>query len=132
MAEDPTGHGAVSIRGYTELRRTLGLYGKEIDKALRKDLRSLAKPVQQKAESLMRTNVRNIGSSWWKAKVGVSKSLVYVAPVKKGVKKGEFKRRSFADIAIPLYEEALEGQGDQIAAEITESVNRVGDRLGLT
>lgn len=132
MADESLYAGTVSVRGYTELRRTLGLYGPEIDKALRKDLRSLAKPVQKQAESLMRTEVRNIGSVWWKARVGVSKSLVYVVPARKGPKRGPSKRLSFGQIAQPLYEEALDGHAEEIADGITKSVDAVGNRLGLT
>src|SRR5262245_14795915 len=80
--------GAVALKGMAELSRAFQAAGKESWVAARNGAREVAEPVRAESEMLAITRVRRMARSpqWARMRVGVTTRLVYVAPVKRGVK----------------------------------------------
>lgn len=83
----------VRVEGLRELQRGLKNVGSDFSKKLRGELRAAGESVRSLAESKAESNIRNIGASWargslrnvgapWaRMRVGVTATMVYVAPM---------------------------------------------------
>jgi hypothetical protein len=83
------GENVVRVQGLNGLVRAFGAADKAIKEDLRDALMEAAQPVRSGAQSLASARIRNVGvgSPWARMRVGVEgRSLVYVAPVERGVK----------------------------------------------
>ena len=77
--------GAVSVRGLRELQAGFKRMEEGVGAGLRAALLKLADPVKERAEHLATSDIRNMVSptaevDWWRMKIGISGSAVYVAP----------------------------------------------------
>jgi hypothetical protein len=90
----------VNVRGLRELERLFAAAGPEANRRLRKEMRLVAEPIRSDAEQLAASGITRIGPKWSRMRVGVTRTLVYVAPREKGVRtRGPDPRRrpKFAD-----------------------------------
>lgn len=79
----------VRVQGLNGLVRAFGAADRAIKEDLRDALMEAAQPVRADAQALSTVRIRNVtaGSPWSRMRVGVEgRSLVYVAPVERGVK----------------------------------------------
>lgn len=77
----------VRVENFRELNRA---FAKASDRSFTKEfrgaLREASEPIRRDAEILSATRIRNITRRWARARVGITRSEVYVAPVARGVK----------------------------------------------
>lgn len=88
----------VRVRGLAELNRALRRTDRDVRAGIRKELRGVAEPVRAQAEQLAASEIRNIGHDWSRMRVGITTDTVYVAPRKRGVKRGANKRKNLAPL----------------------------------
>lgn len=117
-------YGLREIQGaYAKLERDtrLGMHG---------TLRDAAEPVQRGAEALSQARITRIGPRWWKMRVGVTRTLVYVAPRQRGIGKGKGadprRRRKFGDL---LMERAMEPALEQNETQVEQLIDRFLDHV---
>lgn len=117
---------AVKVEGLRELDRAFIRADIQLHKQLRTELREAAEPVRADAERLAASQIRNIsaGDPWSEMRTGVTTRLVYVAPKKRGSKRGSLKRRNLAGL---LMERAMQPALDQNEHRI---VSNLDDMLG--
>ena len=132
---------AIQVDGLAELRKAF----LAADKALREDLddalQEAAAPVRSDAQQLAQHTIPHmkVGSSWTLMRIGIDRrdSLVYVAPVERGVKvKGRerFRRPAFANL---LRDRAMEPAAKHNERRVVQrldqmlgEVKRVWERYG--
>jgi hypothetical protein len=121
---------AVRVKGLRELQRAFSVADKKLAKELRSRLRDVAEPVRADAERLAVQEIRNIGIPWSRMRVGITRSLVYVAPVERGVKsKGRASRRrpNLADLLMGrAMSPALEANEGRVLHELEDVLDDVG------
>lgn len=135
----------VVVHGLRELEGAFSEAGGQLKRGLNRNLQHAAEPVARTAEGLAQTRVRNMTSDWAQMRVGVTSTLVYVAPVKRGIKgRGDDPRRrsaptktggpAFADLlmnramepALARHENQIVGEVEEILDRATEEFNRGG------
>jgi hypothetical protein len=112
-----------------ELSAAFAQAGRDASAGLRGAEREAAEPVRRDAEQLAQTKIRRIGKDWWKMRVGVTRTLVYVAPRERGVKtRGADPRRrpAFADL---LMGRAMQPALDQNETTVVDTFERLFDRV---
>lgn len=98
---------------------------------IRRELRGVAEPVRADAESLAASGIRNIGPDWSRMRVGLTPDVVYVAPRKRGVKRGSRKRRNLAPLLMTrALEPALDNNAHLIEQRFGDVLDRVADTFG--
>ena len=117
--------GTVAVEGLRELTRTFNQAPKDVKKAYRAELRSVARPVQATAEGLALSEVRNIGPAWSQFRIGVTQKLVYVAPKQKS-RRG---RRSRPNLARLLADRVTGPALEKNRHRIEHDFDRMLDRL---
>lgn len=118
---------AVYVKGLRELQAALAKADKDIRLGVRKELRDVAEPVRRDAEALAGSSIRNIGERWDDMRVGVTRTMVYVAPRRKGVRAGNPRKRP--NLARLLAARALEPALDRNQHNIRHDLDRVIDRV---
>lgn len=129
--------GAVAVRGLRELNQTFKHAPKDTRREIRDEYRTVAEPVRSTAATLAMSSIRRIPRSpaWAEFRTGVTQTLVYVAPKKRGIKgRGYDPRRRGEGYANPpfsklLAERALEPALEQNRHRIEADFDRMLDRL---
>lgn len=98
---------ALRVRGLRELNRAFARADKRTSKELRDALREVAQPVASDAEALARVEIPNIGQKWPRMRVGVTRTLVYVAPRERGVASRANQRKRRPNLATKMMDEAM-------------------------
>jgi hypothetical protein len=107
---------AVTVRGLRELQAALAKADRETRLGVRGELRQVAEPVRLGAEELAASSIRRIGPRWSKMRVGITRSLVYVAPRERGTRRRQpSSRPNFGTL---LMDRAMQPALDQHASEI--------------
>lgn len=126
----PTSSG-VAIHGLRELEQAFAQAGKKANRELRVELRKVAEPIRSDAESLAASGIRRIGPKWSKMRIGVTRTLVYVAPKERGIKgRGADPRRrpKFADLMEERsFDPALERNKARIEHDVADLFQRVAN-----
>jgi len=134
-----TAAGTVQVTGLRDLQRAFRAADKAVNEDLRDALAEAAQPVKVDAQRLAAHNIRRMqpSSSWARMRVGVSQTLVYVAPVERGVKgRGNNRRRrgygtgppSFADLLMDrALEPALEHNSGRIQNRLDQMLDEVAN-----
>lgn len=100
---------AISVDGLTELNRAFARAERDVRLEFRGTLRKAAKPVKDEAEVLASTDISHMATPpWTKMRVGVTRSLVYVAPRERGVKSKTNRARRRPQFGDTLLDKALE------------------------
>jgi hypothetical protein len=117
----------------TGLREISGAYGKlerETRLGMRAKAREIAAPVQHTAEALAQAKITRIGRRWFKMRIGVTRTLIYVAPRQRGVKgRGPDPRRRGQQFANLLMDKAMEPALEQNEAKIEHAVDELLDHV---
>lgn len=130
---------AIRVRDLTGLNRAFAAAGRAVKDDLRDALIESAEPVRADAKRLALQEITNIRetrrgrSAWSDMRVGVERggSLVYVAPVERGVKtKGRqhLARPNLAPLLMDdAMEPALEQNRDKVARRLEQMLDEVAD-----
>lgn len=121
--------GAVRVRGLAELNRAFKSYDADLHRELRAELRTVAEPVKRSAQQNAVASIRNIGDHWSRMKIGVTTSLVYVAPFSR--RRGGSPRPNLAPQLQAAMDQALDENQGEIAAGLDAMLTRVGDENGF-
>lgn len=76
--------GVVTVKGYRELVRAFARADRAEKKEMRDALKDVADPIRRDSEDLARVRIQHIGSRWPLMRVGLTTSVVYVAPRERG------------------------------------------------
>lgn len=118
------------VEGLRELQRAFSIADKTLAKEMRERLRDVAEPVRADAERLAVQEIRRIGIPWSRMRVGVTRSLVYVAPVERGVKsrgRASRARPNLADLLMGrAMSPALDANQGRVLHELEEVLGDVG------
>lgn len=84
------------------VNRALAHADKEIAAGARKEIDAIGHLVERDAEKLALSTIRNMRRSpaWADMRVGQNNDLVYVVPVRRGVKRGKRKRPNLAPLML--------------------------------
>ena len=128
----------ITLRGMAELQRALARVDRESLRVVQDDFKEVAEPIREGAEELAKTDIRNILSptaevDWWRMRTGVTRTVVYVAPVQRGVKgrpDDPRRRRKFGDILMgKAMEPALAQHAYEVEAAVERSLDRIADHF---
>lgn len=121
---------AVQVKGLRDLQRAFKLADATARRELRDALKEIGEPIARDAEALAVAKIRRIGKAWPQMRVGVTQSLVYVAPKQRGSKQNRALRRpNLFDL---LMGRAMEPALDQNIAGVDAAVGRALDRVGTS
>lgn len=115
---------AIRVQGLQELSRAFGRISADLRAEVRSELAAAGEPVRARGESLARSDIRNIGDRWSQMRIGVTSSLVYVAP--KARRRRGSPRPNLAPL---LMDKALQPALDQSAPEIVAHMDAMLGRL---
>jgi len=126
------------VKGLAEVNYLLSKADKETRLGLRKAEREVAKPISSDAETLTLQNIprTRLGKvEWWRMRIGVTQTLIYVAPKQKGVRgKGPKRRKKFAPLmmeramepALKRHENEIEQRFEHVLDFVAERFNKAG------
>jgi hypothetical protein len=120
---------AVLVEGQADLFRALAKADRESRLFVRREFRSIAKPVADDAEQLALARIRNMPLSpkWAKQRIGVTRRLVYVAPRQRGTRgRGRGRRPNLAEL---LLSRAMNPALHMNEGRIRRSVERAFDDI---
>jgi hypothetical protein len=128
--------GSVAVRGLRDVQRGLKDAEKEVRLGFRKELRAVAQPVADDAAIRAASSIRRIGPDWFKMRVGVTQTSVYVAPRERGVaprsgaRRQTDKRPNLAPLLMDrAMQPALDAHGAQAEKAIEQALDRMCDRF---
>jgi hypothetical protein len=120
----------VVVRGLRELQRDLGRYAVDVKKDLRRELQTVAEPIRTKAQGLAVSNIRNIGPTWERMRIGVIARGVYLAP--KSRRRGGSPRPNLAPLLLDkAMQPAVDGSEAMVVAALEVMLDRVGAENGF-
>ncbi len=107
----------VSVNEVSFVNRALAHASTEMANGARKEIQALGKLVADDAQVLGLLRVDNLHKSpgWSDMRVGQNSELVYVVPVRRGVRRGKRKRPNFA---VEMLEDAMRPAKKKNEAEI--------------
>lgn len=122
------------VKGYNELLRAFDAADRTLTRELRGRLREAAQPVADTAERLTASGppIRNLspGDPWAGMRVGVTRTLVYVAPKERGRRTKDRPGLGRPNLADRLMEDAMSPALDMHAADVEKSMDRLLDEVG--
>lgn len=117
---------AIRVEGLRELNRAFARADQVLHRDLTGGLREAAEPVRADAESLALSSIPRIGLPWSRMRVGVTRRVVYVAPQRRGRKRGR-RRPNLAGL---LMGRAMSPALERNRGEVESRVGRVLDTVG--
>lgn len=124
---------ALRVRGMRELQAALAQADRGTRLGVRRELRELGRPVQQDAQALALGRIPGMARSpqWAGMRVGVTRTLVYVAPKQRGRRnRQQLLRPNLAGLMMDrAMEPALERNEGKIERNFEEMIDRVADRF---
>jgi len=115
------------VKGVEDVNKAFTKISTKVDPAIGKELREIAKPVQQTAQSLAVANISQVGGSgrsWSRMRIGRKKVMVYVAERQHG--SGGSPRPNFFPL---IMREALEPALDTHRSAVRMAISNVLDKL---
>jgi hypothetical protein len=119
----------VLVEGLADLQSAFRRAGITAEVGLRAGLRHLAEPVRTDAEGLALQEIKRIGQKWSRMRIGQNQSLVYVAPVQRGVKTKGRLQLARPNLANLLMDRAMEPALRQNEPQIEAGMERILDRV---
>ena len=126
----------LTVRGLRDVQAGFKNAEKDVRLGLRRGLRQVAEPVAAEAERLAMSQIRRVPRSprWSKMRIGVTRTLVYVAPRQKGTRgRGDPRRRGqgFAtpDFGTLLMDRAMQPALDRHTTEIVRGFEELLDHM---
>lgn len=121
--------GAVQVRGLRELTRAFKQLDDDTRRELRSELRSVAEPVKRSATQHAIANISNIGDHWSRMRIGVTMSLVYVAPLSR--RRGGSPRPKLAPLLQEAMDEGLDDNQGRIVSDLDSMLGRLAGENGF-
>jgi len=124
---------AVRVLGLRELERAFDRADRTVRNDMRDALAEAAAPVRRDAQSLAASQIRNVdsGDPWASMRIGVSRTIAYIAPVERGIKgrAGQRRRRpNLADLLMGrAMEPALDRNQENVARRVDQLIDEVAD-----
>jgi hypothetical protein len=115
----------LEVHGANELSRDFARCSAAFDPAIKKEIREAAQPVARDAEQLAAQRIRNLGDRWGRMRVGVTRSLVYVAPTTRATRVAGRGRPNLAGL---LADRAMIPAVQANEAQVVERIGNVVDR----
>lgn len=128
--------GAVAVRGLRELQIAFALADEKLAKELTAALKDAAEPIRLEAEHLTTTKIRNILSptaevDWWRMRIGVTRTSIYVAPNERGrFTKRNPRRYARSKLAPLLLGKAMEPALDHNQERVVDAIEHVLGTVG--
>lgn len=120
----------VRVEGLREYQAALAATDKDAKKAFRGALVAAAEPVKEAAVHLAASNIRNIGPVWQRMRVGVTNTVVYVAP--KTRRKAGTRRPNLAGLLMDKALEPALAEGESAVMAVVEvATNKLGQSEGF-
>ena len=122
---------AVRVVGLAELQRAFGLANRAVQQDMRDALAEAAAPVRRDAQTLAGTTISRLrpGDPWTGMRVGVSRSIAYVAPVERGTKGRANQRKRRPNLADLLMGRAMEPALDRNAEKVARRIDGLLDEV---
>ena len=123
----------VRVLGLRELERAFDRADRTVRNDMRDALAEAAAPVRRDAQSLAASQIRNVdsGDPWASMRIGVSRTIAYIAPVERGIKgrAGQRLRRpNLADLLMGrAMEPALDRNQENVARRVDDLIDEVAD-----
>jgi hypothetical protein len=134
--------GAIRVEGLSELQRATSRLSREFGKGVREALEAAGEPIRSEASELAHSDIsgmRRARLPWWRMRIGVTRSTVYVAPEQRGNKKRtrptprgqaeSFKREMIGKAMNPAVDHHIGEFPSQVNAELDDLFKAWG-RLG--
>lgn len=121
---------AVRVEGFRDLQRAFKLADASARKALRAVLKEIGEPIARDAETLATARISRIGKPWSQMRVGLTTTLVYVAPKQRGRLSKQNPARRRPNLFDLLMGRAMEPALDQNIPGVEAAVGRALDRVG--
>jgi hypothetical protein len=119
---------AIRVKGLRDLQRAFALADKELKQDMNAQLKRAAEPVRADAQTLARpTMKRAVNVDWAQMRVGVTTTLVYVAPARRSTRRVPRKR---PNLAPRLMDKAMTPALHQNADRVRDDVGGLLDRIG--
>lgn len=124
---------AVRVLGLRDLERAFDAADRTVRNDMRDALAEAAAPVRSDAQTLAGTEIRRLsaGSPWTRMRIGVGRTVAYVAPVERGVKGRGGQRRRRPNLANLLMdramEPALQRNQEQVARRVEKLIDEVAN-----
>lgn len=120
----------IAVTGLRELNAAFARSDKESRLGVRRVQRDLAEPVKLGAETLAVVRIRNIGMRWSRMRIGLTRTLIYVAPRQRGIRNGPRHRPNLAPLLMDrAMEPALEARRPQLEADTERMLERIADEF---
>lgn len=116
----------VKVTGLRELQRACADSEKEVKTAVRSKLSKAAEPVRVEAERVAASEIRNLGPAWGRMRVGVTTTLVYVAP--KSRRHGGTARKNLGNLLLKSMQEALDTKTDDVVKNLEGALDEIAAR----
>lgn len=119
---------ALHVTGLPQLHAALKKADRDTRLGVRAELRDVARPVQQTAQSLALATISGMPRSprWAAMRIGVTRNLIYVAPRQKGTRGRRRRRPNLGDL---LMSRAMEPALEQHRANVEHGFERALDRM---
>lgn len=121
---------AIQVRNLRAMQRAFILADKKLQRELILGLEDAVEPIKTDAQDLAREKIRRIGVPWSQMRIGVTRSLVYVAPKQRGrqSRKNSLLRRP--NLVELLLGRAMEPALMRNEARVEYRLGRVLDTVG--
>ena len=122
---------AVRVVGLRQLQRAFNQASPELHKDVRLALRTVAEPIAADAQSLALGRIRRMPSSpkWAQMRIGVTQTLVYVAPQQRGIKSRTDRRLRRPNLADLLMGRAMQPALDKNVSRVEVGVGLALDKV---
>jgi len=122
--------GEIRVQGLRELSTAFGRLSAELKAELKAELAAAAEPVRARAEALATSEIRNIGPTWSRMRVGVTPGVVYVAP--KSRRRRGSPRKNLAPLLMDrAMQPALEQEEPEVVGLLDAMLGRLSDENGF-
>lgn len=122
---------AVSVTGLRELERAFRRADRARAEDLKHALEEAAAPVRRDAQALASSEISHVrpGDPWAGMRIGTGRSIVYVAPIERGVKSRGDERKRRPKFGTKLMEEAMEPALEPNRSVVEARLDKMLDEL---
>ena len=121
-----------------ELQRAFGRLSRDLRGGVREALEAAAEPVRSDASNLARSNISGMARdklAWWRMRVGVTTTEVYIAPERRGNKRRtrptpRGQAEAFIAQMNPQMEAGLARNRDRVEKAVLDEIEELAARWG--
>lgn len=119
---------AIKIDGLAQFQKTLKSCERDVRLGVKASLRAAAEPVRVEAERLAPQEIKNVGPDWSQMRVGLTTSVLYVAPKQRTSSQQGRKRRNMAGLLGRVLDDALESKSSEAEGLIEKALDDILER----